>query len=138
MSNNKNSKKINILLILCGIILFAFTFFPTLARYKHRTSYYELTEWDGTVASKYRSGSGTEVDPYIISNGSEFAYFAKQLEHTNYSGVYFELGNDIVLNKGIFDYDGIISYTLDDSIYEITEFTGEYSEGNVNKFSKMK
>ena len=75
---------------------------------------------------------------YIISNGSEFAYFAKQLEHTNYSGVYFELGNDIVLNKGIFDYDGIISYTLDDSIYEITEFTGEYSEGNINKFSKMK
>ena len=138
MSNNKNSKKIKILLILSGIILFVFAFFPTLARYKHRTSYYELTEWDGTVASKYRSGSGTEVDPYIISNGSEFAYFAKQLEHTNYSGVYFELGNDIVLNKGIFDYDGIISYTLDDSIYEITEFTGEYSEGNVNKFSKMK
>jgi hypothetical protein len=138
MKDNINSKKIKILLVLSGIILFVFAFFPTVARYKHRTSYYELTEWDGTVASKYRRGSGTEIDPYVISNGSEFAYFAEQLNHTNYDGVYFELGNDIVLNKGTFEYDGIISYTLDDSVYEITKYSTKYSEGNINLFSKMK
>lgn len=137
MKGINNSKKIKLLLVLLGISLLVFAFFPTLGRYKHRTSYYELVEWDGSVASSYRSGSGTQIDPYIISNGSEFAYFRSQLEHTDYSGVYFELGNDIVLNKGIFDYDGTISYTLDDSIYQIDEYTNKYSDGTVNEFSTM-
>ena len=111
MKGINNSKKIKLLLVLLGISLLVFAFFPTLGRYKHRTSYYELTEWDGSVASGYRSGSGTEIDPYIISNGSEFAYFRSQLNHTDYNVVYFELGSDIVLNKGLFDYDGTISYS---------------------------
>lgn len=134
---NNNSKKFKYLLILGGIILFVFTFFPTLGRYKNRTSFYELVEWDGSVASSYRSGSGSEIDPYIISNGSEFAYFAEQLKYTDYKGVYFELSNDIVLNKGLFDYDGTISYTIDDSIYQITEYTNDYDGGSVNEFSSM-
>lgn len=137
MKGINNSKKIKLLLVLLGISLLVFAFFPTLGRYKHRTSYYELTEWDGSVASSYRSGSGTQIDPYIISNGSEFAYFRSQLEHTDYNGVYFELGNDIVLNKGIFDYDGTISYTIDDSVYQIDEYTNEYEGGTVNQFSTM-
>ena len=33
------------------------------------------TVWDGSVAKKFNSGSGTSKDPYVISNGSEFAYF---------------------------------------------------------------
>ena len=117
MEGIKNTKKLKILLILLCISIFVYAFFPTLARYKNRTSYYEISEWDGTVATKYRSGTGTEIDPYIISNGSEFAYFQSQLEHTDYKGVYFKLGNDIVLNKGKFSYDGTISYELDDSIF---------------------
>ena len=137
MKGINNSKKIKLLLVLLGISLLVFAFFPTLGRYKHRTSYYELTEWDGSVASGYRSGSGTEIDPYIISNGSEFAYFRSQLNHTDYNGVYFELGSDIVLNKGLFDYDGTISYEIDDSIYQIDEFTNKYNGGSVNEFSTM-
>lgn len=137
MKGTNNSKKIKLLLVLLGISLLVFAFFPTLGRYKHRTSYYELTEWDGSIASGYRSGSGTEIDPYIISNGSEFAYFRSQLKHTDYNGIYFELGNDIVLNKGIFDYDGTISYEIDDSIYQIEEFSNEYNGGSVNEFSTM-
>ena len=84
-----------------GIILFVFTFFPTLGRYTNRTSFYDIAEWDGSVASSYSGGSGTEIDPYIISNGREFAYFAEQLKYTDYSNVYFELSNDIVLNKKV-------------------------------------
>ena len=138
MESIKNTKKFKILLILLGISIFVYAFFPTLARYKNRTSYYEISEWDGSVATKYNSGTGTEIDPYIISNGSEFAYFQSQLEHTDYKGVYFKLGNDIVLNKGIFSYDGTISYQVDDSIYEIEEYTTNYSEGNINEFPKIK
>ena len=105
-----NSNKVKYLLILCGISLLMFAFLPTFGRYKNRTSFYELVEWDGNVASDYRSGSGSEFDPYVISNGNELAYFAEQLKYTDYSGIYFELSNDIVLNKGLFDYDGTISY----------------------------
>ena len=134
---NTNSKKFKLILVLSVIVLFVCTFLPTYGRYKNRTSYYELTEWDGSIATSYRSGSGTEVDPYIISNGSEFAYFAEQLKHTNYEGIYFELGNDIVLNKGTFEYDGTINYTVDETIYQIEEYTNNYEGGYVNEISPL-
>ena len=133
-----NSNKVKLILILLGISLFVFAFLPTFGRYKNRTSFYELVEWDGRVASGYRSGSGSEFDPYVISNGSEFAFFAAQLEHTDYSGIYFELSNDIVLNKGLFDYDGTISYSIDDSVYQLDEFTNKYNGGKVNLFNSIK
>ena len=133
-----NTTKVKYILILLGISLLMFAFLPTFGRYKNRTSFYELVEWDGSVASGYSNGSGSEFDPYIISNGSELAFFAAQLEHTDYSGVYFELSNDIVLNKGIFDYDGTISYQIDDSIYQIDEFTNKYNGGKVNLFDSLK
>ena len=133
-----NSNKVKLILILLGISLFVFAFLPTFGRYKNRTSFYELVEWDGSVASGYRSGSGSEFDPYVISNGSEFAFFAAQLEHTDYSGIYFELSNDIVLNKGLFDYDGTISYSIDDSVYQLDEFTNKYNGGKVNLFNSIK
>jgi len=50
--------------------------------------------WDGTVASSFASGNGTEDDPYIITNGAELAH----LYEIDSTGLYFELGNDIVLN----------------------------------------
>ncbi len=50
--------------------------------------------WDGSVASSFASGSGTENDPYIITTGAELALLSKGTE-----GMYFELGNDIVLNN---------------------------------------
>lgn len=133
-----NSNKVKYLLILCGISLLMFAFLPTFGRYKNRTSFYELVEWDGTVASDYRSGSGSEFDPYVISNGNELAYFAEQLKYTDYSGIYFELSNDIVLNKGLIDYDGTISYSVDDSIYQIDEFTNKYNGGKVNLFESLR
>jgi len=50
--------------------------------------------WDGTMASSFASGSGTEDDPYIITNGAELAW----LHDFDSTDIYFELGNDIVLN----------------------------------------
>ncbi len=54
----------------------------------------EMDIWDGSVASGFASGSGTENDPYIITNGAELAY----LSQINSRYLYFELANDIVLN----------------------------------------
>ncbi len=50
--------------------------------------------WDGSIADKIAIGSGTENDPYIITNGAELAY----LNILDTDGKYFELANDIVLN----------------------------------------
>jgi hypothetical protein len=33
------------------------------------------TVWDGSIATSFNGGSGTQADPYKISNGSELAYF---------------------------------------------------------------
>ncbi len=55
--------------------------------------------WDGTVAAGFDGGTGTETDPYLISNGAELAYLAQTVNSgTGYSGEYFKLTSDIVLN----------------------------------------
>lgn len=56
--------------------------------------------WDGTIAEKFAGGTGTESDPYQISNGAELAYLAQQVNAgTNCSGEYFKLTSDIQLNE---------------------------------------
>ena len=55
--------------------------------------------WDGSIAVGFAGGSGTEDDPYLISNGSELAYLAQQVNSGNrYENVHFKLTNDIYLN----------------------------------------
>ena len=50
--------------------------------------------WDGSVASKFASGTGTKADPYIISNAAELAYFGTQY---NGSSSYYKITADIDL-----------------------------------------
>ena len=64
------------------------------------------TAWDGTVATGYAGGNGTEGNPYQISNAAEWAYFATQIngltqvkDKTINLG-YFTLTADIVFNTG--------------------------------------
>ena len=61
-------------------------------------------EWDGTVATGYAGGTGTEADPYQIATGEQLAYLAQQVDEGNdYEGVYFKLTADILLNDDIED-----------------------------------
>ena len=56
--------------------------------------------WDGSGADKFAGGSGTEADPYLISNGAELAKLANDVNGvTGYSRKYFKLTADIVLNN---------------------------------------
>ena len=56
--------------------------------------------WDGSVASSFESGSGTETDPYIIATSAQLAYLAQSVNGGNsYSGVYFRLGSNICLDN---------------------------------------
>ena len=55
--------------------------------------------WVGKIAEKFAGGTGTESDPYQISNGAELAYLAQQVNAgESYSGNYFKLTSDIRLN----------------------------------------
>ena len=52
--------------------------------------------WDGTVASKFESGRGTEADPWIIANASQLAYLAQQVNEGNsYAGEYLKIDDKI-------------------------------------------
>ena len=135
-----SNKKIQYLIIMVIIVLVASIAIPSYARYKNRTFSDSIVVWDGTIARSYRKGSGTIDDPYIISNGSELAYFSEQLKNkVDYTNTYFELNNDIVLNDGLFSYnetDGI-KYTKNNTAYSITPYTNNYELGTINLFNSL-
>lgn len=148
MIDNKK-RKIIILIVSLVFIFGILVSYPSLAKFKNRNTIYTTPTWDGTVATSYKTGDGSIDDPYIISNSSEFAFFIEQLKTVDYEGIYFELGADIVLNYGLFDYnssDGL-KYIIDDKTYYIKEYTNEYYDnptligepiGQVNSISPIK
>lgn len=65
-----------------------------------------MASWDGTTASTWTTGDGTEAEPYLIENENQLAYLAQQVNSgTNYSGVYFKQTADLDLG-GIQNADG--------------------------------
>lgn len=55
--------------------------------------------WDGSIASGFAGGTGTENDPYLISNGSQLVYLAQQVNDGNlFEEQYIKLTADIYLN----------------------------------------
>ena len=60
--------------------------------------------WDGSIAEGFAGGTGTEADPYIVSNGSELAYLAQQVNlgvdngGSDYTDEYIKMTADIYLN----------------------------------------
>ena len=139
--------KFSYLIILCVLILCVSIFAPSFARFKNRNPLYDISVWDGTVANSYHSGSGTASDPYIISNGSELAYFSSMLKTNDYSDTYFTLSNDIVLNQGVFGYDLTtgVNYTAEGNTYYVEEYGNQLYDsidrvnvaGTVNLFTAL-
>lgn len=58
--------------------------------------------WNGSVASKFASGTGTKADPYIISNAAELARFGEQY---NDSRFYYKVTADINLGGREWTYN---------------------------------
>ena len=55
--------------------------------------------WDGTVATEFAGGTGTEADPYLISNGKQLALAITQSgTNETYYGKCFKITKDIYLN----------------------------------------
>lgn len=61
--------------------------------------------WHGTVATSFNKGTGTEADPYIISNADELAFFRDVVDgiaewsgDRSFKDQYVKLANDVILN----------------------------------------
>lgn len=133
--NMSRKQKTYYLIALIVFSLILTIFLPSFARIKNRNTIQTVTSWDGSIATKYSKGSGIETDPYIISNGSELAYFYSSVSTSNgYENKYFELSNDIILNDGKFVYDDEIgvTYNLESINYYIDSYTNKYYS-DINK-----
>lgn len=77
--------------------------------------------WDGTIATEFKFGNGTEQEPYLITSASELSFLSSQVNNGNtYENSYFQLATNINLNnknwtpigntnnsfKGVFDGAG--------------------------------
>lgn len=116
------------ILIVCFILLII-TFIPTLARFIYGDGSIETSSWNGVSATSFRSGTGTENDPFIITNAAELSYLSDQLQEKTFIDEYIEISNNIIINKGILKYnDENLEYIIDDVIYYIKPYTNEYYE----------
>lgn len=41
------------------------------------------TVWDGSIAASYAGGTGTSIDPFLISNGEQMARLAQEVNNGN-------------------------------------------------------
>ena len=58
----------------------------------------ETDVWDGTTASGFAGGTGTEGDPWLIENAEQLAYLAQQVNNgTDYERKHFRLVSDLDL-----------------------------------------
>ncbi len=73
----------------------------------YRTTSSVLEEEDPYPVAKEFKGNGTKNSPYLISDASELRKLAKDVENGNsYSGKYFKMTNDIIINKNVLTDDG--------------------------------
>ncbi|MDD2409955.1 MAG: hypothetical protein PHD03_04495, partial [Bacilli bacterium] len=126
--NLSKIKKIILSVIIISFTLFISNIIPTLAEFIYNDSSISTSVWDGTVAGSFRSGDGTESNPYIISNGSELAYLSFKLKDTSFINNFFEITNKIILNDGVLKYNtnDNIEYILDGVTYYIEPYTNKY------------
>ena len=83
-------KRIGSLLL---ILALCFTLLPTAVLAADST-------WDGSIATAFAGGTGTESDPYQIADGAQLAYLASEVNNGRaYENSYFVLTADIDLNN---------------------------------------
>ena len=95
-------------------IEFSSAWYPTFKPANQINSENEIQVWDGTVAESFAGGSGTEADPYLISNGAELALAITKsgtvqvtdpetaevtMQREEYYGSYYKITADIYLNS---------------------------------------
>lgn len=87
----------NLLRAIFFIVIFSLSLLSTI------TAYGASNLWDGSTASGFAGGTGTEADPYLISTGEQLAFLSQQVNKASgnitYEGKYIKLTQDILLNE---------------------------------------
>lgn len=87
------------------------------------------TAWRDNAAADFAGGSGTEADPYQITDGAQLAKIAKDVENgTVYKDAYFRLENDIDLSAHRWNPIGVYKW-YEDGTTEDRLFAG-FLDGN--------
>ena len=82
-------KKISII-VLC-LLCFAFV--------SCSKSHADITDiWDGTIATEFSKGDGTNDSPFVIETGAQLALMAKEVNSGNFTDAHFVMENNIDLN----------------------------------------
>ncbi len=106
-----------------------FGFHDEAATHEFTIYYSEIDVWDGSVATEFAGGSGTESDPYIIKTGAQLAYLAKlAMDGTSAkdsvygTGIYYKLAASLDLSghqwTPIAMYDKGYSWTYFNGIFD--------------------
>ena len=97
---------------------------------------YGATEvaWDGTVATGFAGGTGTEADPYLIANAEQLAYFRNEVDNgRTFEGQFIKLTASINLNDINFDPIGY-GYEYDGFTADGKTFNGTFDGNNKTIF----
>lgn len=93
--------------------------------------------WDGTTASMWTSGEGTQSAPYLIEQPAHLAYLSKRVgEGETFEGKYFKVANNLdmgglefpVIGKYDKSVDSQTNETKDASLYFKGVFDGNHKE----------
>ena len=87
----KNLKKAFSLITCLAVLISAFSLFSVSSSAEEAARV-----WDGSIATGYAGGDGSEGNPYLISTPEQLAYFAST--SSTYGSAYYKLTNDIYMN----------------------------------------
>ena len=94
--------------------------------------------WDGSIATSYAGGTGTQADPYLISNGAELAHLAQQVNGgTAYTNTYFRQTADIDLGGHEWTPIGLFAGSTSTPLTHARIFGGIY-DGDGHVISNLK
>ncbi len=104
--------------------------------YTTAPQYGEVLVWDGTIATKFESGSGTADDPYIIANPSQLAYLVDGEGTTGTAssaskGKYYKVADGIMG----FDMNGFKNITLHSTVENLQ--SGATTTGDTYNWGKL-
>lgn len=100
---------------------------------------FSVDGWDGSIATSFDSGSGTQSDPYVIMTSAQLARLASIVNSAggpSQAGVYFELGADINLG-GVIEWTPIGASTSRNGKSVNSEFAGHF-DGKGHTISNLK
>ncbi len=140
----KNSKQI-MAFVFAFVILAMSLFTGNISITAQACDVSKVDYWDGTLATKFESGKGTEEDPYIIATAEQLAYCCLAQGVSKSSNVYYKVADSVktfvMQPESIVDLDVLLKLdspeavneyftALDGKVNWMSQFNGQSFNGN--------